>query len=258
MRTPSPGSIIRRVPNPRMRAQRRSTAMSNVMNARTLGTVFGVLGAAVGIYFGVFFKGGSSYTLQETLPKMVSDFGANARTVEILASTDNVKYEVIGADGLLHTHVYGLEYSRVVGGGTGKTRKTTNSIRRATAGELRDARVRLGEIAPGVVDKLLARVGFPHQGSSATLTGDTWTLESGARPFDKYQARYDGTGLRQTQTQATVFGSGASSGAPPRSSTSQSSPHTRLERTTGKLLACIQRAHQDVNKLAVCQQRFAP
>ena len=59
---------------------------------------------------------------------MVSSFGADARVVQILVSSDNVAYNVIARDGLLHERVYNLQSSRVVGGGTGKTRKVQNAV----------------------------------------------------------------------------------------------------------------------------------
>ncbi len=240
-------------------------------------TVFWVclslVGAAVGIYFAFYFKGGSPYTFEETLPKMVSAFGADARVVQVLVSSDNVSYEVIGRDGLLHRRVYELQFSREAGGGTAKTRGVENSVRKPTAGELREARVTLGQLTPGVVDSLYHRVDFPNDGSSAVLTGETWLLESGARAFDHYQARYDGTALHQTQSKATVFGS-----KPPSQTTTQppaqgnvvtkssitirSSGGTQSTATVRKrlrrLLACIQRAEGDASKIVSCQQHYAP
>ena len=232
-----------------------------------------LVGAAVGIYFAFYFKGGSPYTFQETLPKMVSAFGADARVVQILVSSDNVSYEVIGHDGLLHRRVYELQFSRDAGGGTSKTRKVENSVRKPTPRELREAHVRLGQLTPGVVDSLYHRVDFPNDGSSAVLTGETWLLESGARVFDHYKARYDGTALHQTQSKATVFGS-----KPPSQTTAQSPARPNVVtkssitiRSSGgaqsgatvrkqlrRLLACIQRAEGAASKILSCQQRYAP
>jgi hypothetical protein len=225
-----------------------------------------VVGGGVGIYFGFFFKGGSPYSLQETLPQMVSDFGAHARVVELQDSTDDIVFRVIGSDGLLHERDYQLQFSETSDGGTGKTRHVSNSESRPSTSDRRHAKVTLGQIPSGIVDKLLSAVGFPKDGSSATLTGSTWMLESGARPFDKYEARYDGSRLHQTQSKASVFGPGSSTGsgtstgstpsatAPPNAAPPSSGLHGKV----GKLLACIQRAHQNVNKIIACQQRFGP
>lgn len=212
-------------------------------------TALGLVGAGVGIYFAFFFKGGSPYTLQETLPQMISDYGPSARVVQLQDSTDDITYRVIGPDGLLHERDYELQFSRTAGGGTGMTRHISNSVSKPSASDVSGAQVRLGQISSGIVDKLFLEVGFPSNGSSATLHGDTWTLESGARPFDRYEARYDGTGLHQTQSQATVF-------APQPTKTS--TPPAGLTGKAGKLLACIRHAHTDVNKIVVCQRRFRP
>ena len=232
-------------------------------------TALGLVGGGVGIYFAFFFKGGSPYTLQETLPEMISDYGRNARVVELQDSTDDIVYRVIASDGLLHERDYELQFSETSNGGTGMTRHTSNSVSKPSASDVSSAQVRLGQISSGIVDKLLSEVGFPSNGSSATLDGDTWTLESGARPFDKYEARYDGSGLHQTQSQATVFApqptapSGASpessGSAPGATSTPQTSaPPAGLSGKTGKLIACIQHAHTNVNKIVICQRRFGP
>ena len=232
-----------------------------------------LVGGGVGIYFAYFFKGGSPYSFRETLPGMVSSFGADARVVQILVSSDNVAYQVIARDGLLHERVYNLQSSRVVGGGTGETHKVENAVRNPTASERREARVTLGQLAPGVVDGLYRRVNFPSQGSSATLTGDTWFLQSGARAFDQYEARYDGTGLHQTQSKSTVFGSNppsqiiahtaTDSKAVTKSSITVTSsgnaqPTALLPKKLSRLLACVQRAQGDVSRITACQQRYAP
>jgi len=232
-----------------------------------------LVGGGAGIYFTYFFKGGSPYSFRETLPGMVSSFGADARVVQILVSSDNVAYEVITRDGRLHKRVYNLQSSRVVGGGTGNTRKVENVVRNPTASERRRARVTLGELAPGVVDALYHRVNFPNQGSSATLTGETWVLQSGARAFDQYEARYDGTRLLQTQSKSTVFES-----KPPSRTTAHTATHSKaitrssitvtsggdaesgavLRQKLSRLLACVQGAQGDGSRITACQQRYAP
>jgi hypothetical protein len=49
--------------------------------------------------------------------------------------------------------------------------------------------VTLGQVDPGVVDSLYGEVGFPSQGSGATLTGRSWFLQSGAHPEHRFTAR---------------------------------------------------------------------
>jgi len=178
---------------------------------------FALVGGGIGIYFAYFFKGGSPYSFRETLPQMVSSFGADARVVQIQVSSDNVDYQVITRNSQLRDRAYILRLSRVQGGGTGNTREVENSARAPTAREQREARVTLSQLAPGVVESMYREVNFPSQGSSATLSGETWLLQSGARPFDRYEARYDGTDLHQTQSKASVFAPKPSAVAtPPR------------------------------------------
>jgi hypothetical protein len=172
-----------------------------------------------------------------------------------------VSYEVIGSDGLLHRRDYALQTSETPGGGTGYNRHESNSQRRPTGGERRSATVPLGSLKPGIVDDLLGRVGFPQSASSATLTGRTWLLQSGVRPFDKYEARFDGTHLHQTASKATVFGPQPSSPPTVGSTTTPRTPSIKVPTTSTKpnrLLSCIQHAHGNVTKMQVCTQRFAP
>jgi hypothetical protein len=229
---------------------------------RTIGfTLLGVIGAGVGIYFAFFSKAGQPYSFQETLPKMVSSFGGQARVVQIVAGSDSVLYEVIGADGLVHRRDYELQTSETPGGGTGYNRHESNSQRRPTAAERRAAVVTLGSLSPGIVDSLFGRVGFPHDGSSASLTGRTWLLQSGARPFDKYAALFDVRRLRQTSSKATVFGAQSSAPSPAPTTTAQTSTTIKITASGAKanrLLTCVQHAHGDVTKMQACAARFAP
>ena len=78
-----------------------------------LGTLAGVIGAGIGIYFAAFSPSGRPYNLQGTLPKMVADFGAGARVVQLVVSADNVDFEVIPDDGRLHTRNYDLVSSEI-------------------------------------------------------------------------------------------------------------------------------------------------
>jgi hypothetical protein len=164
-----------------------------------------VLAAVVGVAIaghggGLDSNGGlTPYGLQETLPQMKSSFGANARVVEIIVDSSGVYYQVIGADHRLHIRDYSIVESEIEAGVYGYNRNTSDSVRALTPAESRGAVVTLGQLDPGVVDGLYEKVGFPRQGSSATLTGRTWFLESGARPDDRFVATYGGGGLRPTR-----------------------------------------------------------
>jgi len=99
-----------------------------------LGTVAALVAAAVGIYIATrtSHEGVKPYTLQETLPKMVSDFGARARVVQISVSSQNVDYQVIPADGQLHIRNYDIVSFEESAGVTAYNRKVTNVVRTAT------------------------------------------------------------------------------------------------------------------------------
>jgi hypothetical protein len=168
--------------------------------------VLGVAGALVGGYFayqGV--KGSEDYTFGETLPKMAEEFGEGAKVVSINVGGSGVHYQVIGDDGMLHDRTYGVQTSESIDG-TSRERKVTDSSRQPTAAERHEARVPLGEFDSGVVDELYDKVGFSAGSSSATYAHGVWLLQSGSHPFDKYEASYDGSRLRQTQSQQSTFG----------------------------------------------------
>src|SRR6185312_12748018 len=146
--------------------------------------------------------------------------------------------------------------------------------------ESRNAELTLGEVDPGVVDKLYSNVGFPKQGSSATLTGRSWFLESGAHPDHRFVARYNGDSVQRTQaaappdpntaaipssTQAATTTSSNGSKATTTTiysiTTTISSGSTKtgkLNGTTQRLVTCIAHARSDVNKIAICQRKFVP
>jgi hypothetical protein len=173
---------------------------------RVLG-VLGVAGAIVGVVIGshAFESATTTDTLANTLPQMVGEFGGSARVVQIIVDSGGVNYQVIGSDGLLHTRDYGIRTSQDVEG-TATTHEVENTQRHPTTAERRGAIVTLSKFEPGVVDDLYRKVGFPSSSSSATFSDGHWLLQTGSRPFDKYEARYDGSGLRQTQSEQSTFG----------------------------------------------------
>ena len=133
---------------------------------------------------------------------MVSSFGANAHVVEIIVDSSGVYYQVIGADRRLHIRDYSIVESEIDAGTYGYNRKTGNFVRAPTAAESHNAVLTLGQVDPGVVDSLYSKVGFPRQGSSATLTGRSWFLQSGAQTGHRFVAAYNGNSVQRTQTAA--------------------------------------------------------
>jgi len=184
---------------------------------------------------------------------------------------------VIGGDRQLHIRDYSIVESEIDAGTYGYNRKTSNFVRAPTAAESRSAVLTLGQVDPGVVDRLYSKVEFPRQGSSATLIGRSWFLESGAQPEHRFVAASDGSTVQRTQapappdpktippsTQATTP---TPSNGPEATTTTvysftttiSGSPRPgKLNSITQRLVTCIARARGDVNKIAVCQRRFVP
>jgi hypothetical protein len=232
-----------------------------------------VVGVAIAGHVASDTNGGlKPYGLRETLPQMVDSFGGNARVVEIIVGSSGIYYQVIGADRQVHIRDYSIAQSEIDAGTYGYNRKTSNSVRAPTAGESRTAVVTLSQIDPSVVDSLYGKVGFPRQGSSATLTGRSWFLESGAQPEQRFVAAYDGRGVQRTRLAAAPDPKAAAAlpatrATPPPTSTTYSFTTTissgstkagKLSRATQRLTTCIARAQGDVNKIIVCQRKFVP
>ena len=240
-----------------------------------------IVGLAIAGHVGSDSNGGlKPYGLRETLPQMVASFGANARVVEIIVGSSGIYYQVIGADRQLHIRDYSIFESEIEAGTYGYNRKTRNYVRALTPAQSRSAVLTLGQVDPGVVDSLYHKVGFPRQGSSATLTGRSWFLQSGAQPEHRFVAAYSGGGLKPTQAAAppdpntatippaTAAKTPTSTNRPPSTSTtvysftttisSGSTKPGKLNRTTRRLVTCIARAQGDVNRIAVCQHKFLP
>lgn len=118
-----------------------------------LGTVMAVVAAAAGIYIAAKVTGRGNggvkpFTLQETVPRMVGDFGAKTRVVQISVSHNNVDNEVIPSDGRLHIRNYDVVQYEVEAGTTGYNRKVTDVVRAPSAGETSAAHVTLGAGRP--------------------------------------------------------------------------------------------------------------
>jgi hypothetical protein len=151
-------------------------------------------------------------TYSETLGDAQQKFGGGAKVVKIDVGGGGVEYDVLSPD---NATVLVRSYTRTsqegVDNGNGQlgtaySNHTDDSQRAPTPADVKSASVTLGQLDQGIVDKLWDQAGFPHSGSTATLRGVTWTIGSGAHPFDKYEANFDGTGFHQTQSQSDVFG----------------------------------------------------
>jgi hypothetical protein len=245
-----------------------------------VGALAAIVGVAIAGRVTLDSNGGlKPYGLQETLPHMVATFGANARVVEIIVGSSGTYYQVIGADRQLHIRDYSIVESEIDAGTYGYNRKTSNFVRAPTVAETHSAVLTLGEIDPGVVDRLYDKVGFPRQGSSAMLTARSWFLESGAQPEHRFLAAYDGAAVQRTQAVAppdpktVTIPSSTQATRPPSSSGSKATTTTiynftttisgsknlgKLSRTTQRLLICIAQARGDANKIAACQRKFVP
>jgi hypothetical protein len=120
--------------------------------------------------------------------------------------------------------------------------------------------VTLGQLDPGVVDSLYSKVGFPRQGSSATLMGRSWFLQSGAQTGHRFVAAYNGDSVQRTQAAAP---------ADPKTTTTEvygftttissgSTQPGKVNRIAQRLVTCISHAKGDVNKIVVCQRKYVP
>jgi hypothetical protein len=220
------------------------------------------------------------YGLQETLPKVVSSFGANARVVKIIVDSSGIYYQVIAADHRLHIRDYSIAQSEIEAGTTGYNRKTSNFVRAPTAAESGSAVLTLSQLDPSAVDSLYSKVGFSREGSSATLTGRSWFLASGAHPEHRYVAAYNAGGVQRTQVPAppdpntATVPSSTQAPAPTSSGGSQATTKTvysftttissgstkpgKLSNTTQRLVTCIAHAQGDVHKIVGCQRKFVP
>ena len=130
------------------------------------------------------------------------------------------------------------------------------------------------------MDRLYGKVGFPRQGSSATLTGRSWFLQSGAQPEHRFVAAYNGDSVQRTQAAAapdpkTASVSSSTQTTAPTSSngsrttltevygftttiSSGSTKPGKVSRTAQRLVTCISHAQGDVSKIVVCQRKFVP
>ncbi|MGZ6559324.1 MAG: hypothetical protein ACXVH1_07120 [Solirubrobacteraceae bacterium] len=246
-----------------------------------VGVVAAIVGVAIAGHITSDSNGGlKPHGLQDTLPQTVASFGANARVVEIIVGSSGVYYQVIGADRQLHLRDYMIAESEIDAGTYGYNRKTRNFVRAPTAAESRSAMLTLGQLDPRAVDRLYSKVGFPRQGSSATLTGRSWFLESGAHPEHRFVAAYHGDTVQRTQAAAppdpktATIASSTQATTPTSSNASKATTTTvysvtttissgstkpgKLNGTTQRLVTCIAHAQGDVNKIAACQRKFVP
>ena len=147
------------------------------------------------------FGDDDEWTFEETLPGVIEDFGEDARVVSVVASPPDVTYAVIDAEGTLRSRRYYVEVESIGGEQPReeRDRRTEDSERAATPKERQAAKVTLGELDSGVVERMWDEVDFPSEGSSATLSGRQWALAAGTRPLDRYLASFDGSNLQRTK-----------------------------------------------------------
>jgi hypothetical protein len=177
-------------------------------------TVIGM--CAIGVFLVATVIGGISdaangRTYSDTLGDAQQKFGDAAKVVKVEVGGGGVEYDVLSLDNstvLIRTYTRTSEQTSDANGNpaTGYNNHTGDSQRAATPADVKGATVTLGQLDKDVVDNLWGQADFPHSGSIATLQGRTWTIGSGASPFDKYQASFDGSGFHQTQSQSDVFG----------------------------------------------------
>lgn len=164
---------------------------------------------AIGVYVVASVIGGMSdaangRTYSDTLGDVQQKFGDGAKVVKIKVD-GSVEYQVLSPDSstvMIRSYTRTSEEHVENGNGqfgTAYTNHTEDSQRAATPADVKGAVVTLGRLDPDVVNQLWDQAGFPHSGSTAILRGDTWTIGSGARPFDKYVANFDGSGFHQTR-----------------------------------------------------------
>ena len=203
------------------------------------------------------------------------------RLIVGVVDSSGAYYQVIGADHQLHIRDYAIVESEISAGTEGYNRKTTNFVRAPPPAESRGAVLTLAQLDTAVVDRLYGKVGFPREGSSATLTGRSWFLQSGAQPEHRFVAAYNGDAVQRTQAAAAPDPKTASVPSSTQTTTPTSSNGFKATTTTtvysftttissgsakaGKgngteqrLVTCISHAQRDVSKIVVCQRKYVP
>jgi len=192
---------------------------------------------------------GRSY--KDTLGEVQGKFGDDAKVVGIQIDASGTGYAVLSPDGSqVLIRQYGHTSEELPDGGTGYSAKTSDDSRRATDVDRRTATVTLGQLDKNVVEDMWNEADFPHTGSTATLKASTWEIGSGARPFDKYQAKFDGSGFHQTQNKEDVFGSSSAPAPAPAPKA------TQAQSRASKLGACMQRAVGNAAKVQACARKY--
>jgi hypothetical protein len=198
---------------------------------------------------------GRSY--KDTLGEVQDKFGDGAKVVGIQIDASGTGYAVLSPDGRqVLIRQYGHTSEELPDGGTGYSAKTSDDSRRATAIDRRTAIVRLGQLDKNVVEDLWNKADFPHTGSTATLKGATWEIGSGARPFDKYQARFNGSGFHQTQNKEDVFGTDTSSTPAPPAPKGPTKEQSKELSRAAKLGSCMRHAVGNADEVQACAQRY--
>lgn len=145
-------------------------------------------------------------TFADTLSDMTADFGEDARVVRYSDDgSDVVTWEVVTAEGTLHTRTYQRETSEITDSQANpraSERTESTDEREANADELRAELVTLGELDPGVLETMLAEADAEERYADSELRGTVWTIDPVGTPWEDYTARYDGGGLKKVKKSA--------------------------------------------------------
>jgi hypothetical protein len=163
---------------------------------------------------GCALPGSSSFggfSFSDTLPKMIDDFGENARVISVLDSDGDVSFSVL-VRGKVHERLYENYCTPSnVNSGTSCSHRVTNRVHRAVPREREAARVTLGELDGGVVGHLRDATGA-YDGAPVGLRGRRWVVA--AAVFKSYIADFDGGHVHAAKSSADrAFANSVSAGA---------------------------------------------
>jgi len=154
---------------------------------------------------------GGGYSFEDTLPKMVDDFGKDARVISVLDRDGDVSFSVLTGR-MVHDRLYEQYCVRSgVNSGTSCSKRVTNHAHRAQPSEREAARVKLGELDEGVVDHLRDETDA-FDGAPVGLRGRRWIVA--AAVFKSYVADLDGGHVHEVKSAADrAFANSVSPGA---------------------------------------------
>jgi hypothetical protein len=137
------------------------------------------------------------YTFSETLPKAIDAAGPDARVVSILDQDGNLSYALLTGDGRVQERYYG-ETCTTSSKGNHCVSAEKHRDRAASARERDTAVVRLGDLDPGLVERLRERSGVA-KAASVGLRGRMWAMSQAGT---ERVADADGGHIRPASTAA--------------------------------------------------------